>query len=68
MRFHENMIGRTFDVLVEDRAKRGQDMFMGRTRNHRKCIFKADESYIAKTVNVKINSATVTALSAEIVG
>ena len=35
---------------------------------NRKCIFKADESYIAKTVNVKINSATVTALSAEIVG
>ena len=68
MRFHENMIGRTFDVLVEDRAKRGQDMFMGRTRNHRKCIFKADESYIANTVNVKINSATVTALSAAIVG
>ncbi len=62
--FHNNMIGKTYQVLVESRAKRGEDMFMGRTRNHRKCIFKADPSYIGKLIDVKINNATVTALDA----
>ena len=60
------MVGKTYQVLVENNAKRGESMFMGRTRNHRKCIFKADESFIGKLVNVKINSATVTALDATI--
>ena len=32
-----------------------------------KCIFKADSSYVGKMVNVKVNSATVTALDCEIV-
>lgn len=67
MRFHNNMVGRIYEVLVEGRAKRGEGMFMGRTRNHRKCIFAADESFVGKLVNVKITSATVTALTAEIV-
>ncbi|MBE6414439.1 MAG: tRNA (N6-isopentenyl adenosine(37)-C2)-methylthiotransferase MiaB [Verrucomicrobiaceae bacterium] len=67
MDFHNAMIGKTYQVLVESNAKRGENMFMGRTRNHRKCIFKADESYIGKMVNVKVNSATVTALDCEIV-
>ena len=66
MDFHNKMVGRTYQVLVENNAKRGESMFMGRTRNHRKCIFKADESFIGKLVNVKINSATVTALDATI--
>ena len=67
MQFHNNMIGKTYQVLVETNAKRGEEMFMGRTRNHRKCIFKANSSYIGKMVNVKVNGATVTALDCEII-
>lgn len=67
MAFHNKMVGKTYQVLVENNAKRGENMFIGRTRNHRKCVFKADESYIGKLVDVRVDSATVTALNSTIV-
>ncbi len=67
MRYHDKFIGTTQEVLVESAAKRGENLFMGRTRTHRKAIFRASPDDIAKLVNVKINSITVTALEGEIV-
>jgi tRNA-2-methylthio-N6-dimethylallyladenosine synthase len=55
-------VGTTQEVLVEAPAKRGENLFMGRTRTHRKVIFPATPDKIATLVNVKITSATVTAL------
>lgn len=65
--FHNAMVGKTYQVLVETNAKRGASMYMGRTRNHRKCLFRADETYIGKLVNVRIESASVTALTSTII-
>ena len=42
-------------------------MFMGRTRTHRKAVFKGSPDLVGKLVDVKINAATTTALEAEIV-
>ncbi len=67
MDYHNSFIGTTQEVLVEGRAKRGENLFMGRTRTHRKVIFEADEAKIATLQNVKIDSATVTALEGEII-
>ncbi len=63
--YHDSLVGTIQEVLVEGRAKRGENLFMGRTRTHRKVIFASDESKIATLQNVKINTATVTALEGE---
>ncbi|MBP3358207.1 MAG: tRNA (N6-isopentenyl adenosine(37)-C2)-methylthiotransferase MiaB [Opitutales bacterium] len=60
--YHDALVGTTQEVLVEAPAKRGENLFMGRTRTHRKVIFPATPDKIATLVNVKITSATVTAL------
>jgi len=63
--YHDALVGTTQEVLVEAPAKRGEGLFMGRTRTHRKVIFPSSPEKIAQLINVKINSATVTALEGE---
>ena len=41
-------------------------MFMGRTRTHRKVVFKGDESLVGRLLDVKIKAATVSALDAQL--
>lgn len=67
MEYHDKFIGTVQEVLVESTAKRGENLYMGRTRTHRKTIFKASPESVATLVNVKIANATVTALEGEIV-
>lgn len=67
MRYHDKLVGTTQEILVEAPAKRGESLFMGRTRTHRKTIFRASPDLIGKLVNVKIAKATITALEGEIV-
>ena len=67
MRYHDKLVGTTQEILVEAPAKRGESLFMGRTRTHRKTIFRASPELIGKLVNVKITKATITALEGEIV-
>ncbi len=55
MRYHDKFVGTTQEILVEAPAKRGENLFM------------ATPEDIATLVNVKIESATVTALEGEIV-
>ena len=62
-KFNDAMTGATEQILVESRAKRGASMMMGRTRTHRKVIFKADESLIGRLAEVRIESAGVSALN-----
>ena len=60
--YHDALVGTTQEVLVEAPAKRGENLYMGRTRTHRKVIFPSTHGAIGALVNVKIESATVTAL------
>jgi tRNA-2-methylthio-N6-dimethylallyladenosine synthase len=50
------MIGSVQKVLVENKAKKGDNLF-GRTENMRNTHFKGDESLIGQIVNVKITDA-----------
>ena len=62
LEFNERLVGTTQEVLAESPAKRGAGFLMGRTRTHRKVIFKGDSSLIGELVDVKIEKAGVSAL------
>lgn len=64
---NRSLVGTEQEVLVEAHAKRGENIFEGRNGGNRKILFPADESFLGKLVSVRIDSATVTALSGEIV-
>lgn len=66
LEFNEKLIGSTQEILVEAPAKRGAGNLMGRTRTHRKVIFKGDEKLIGSFVNVKIEKAGVSAMEGSI--
>jgi tRNA-2-methylthio-N6-dimethylallyladenosine synthase len=53
-------LGRKFEILVEAKAKKGINMFMGRTRCNRKVVFEGDITEIGtlKYVTIKETSAT----------
>ncbi len=63
--YNKKYEGQIAEILVEGRAKRGDDTFMGRTRTHRKAVFKSDESKIGKLIKLKINKSSVTTLEGE---
>lgn len=64
---NESLIGTVEEVLFEGPAKRGEDMFVGRTRGHRKVIVKANPRLIGQLVQVRIQSATTSTLFGELV-
>ena len=64
---NEALVGTTEEVLLEGPAKRGEGMYMGRTRGHRKVIVPANERLIGELVPVVIRSATASTLMGELV-
>ena len=62
---NRSSIGEHYEILVEGRARRGENMFMGRTRCNRKVIFKGDEKEIGRMIGVKIINASSTTLTGE---
>lgn len=64
---NEALVGTVEEVLIEGPAKRGEGMFMGRTRGHRKVILPASERLIGELVPAKIQSATASTLMGELV-
>lgn len=67
LRRNQSLVGLEQEVLVEGPAKRGEGMFTGRNRGHRKVIFPANERLVGELVRVKIQSATAGTLSGEMV-
>ncbi len=59
------MIGSVQKVLVENKAKKGDNLF-GRTENMRNTHFKGDESLIGQIVNVKITDSRANSLMGEV--
>jgi tRNA-2-methylthio-N6-dimethylallyladenosine synthase len=55
-------IGRKYEILVEGKARRGDEVFMGRTRCNRKVIYKGTENEIGKLLKVKILETSSTTL------
>ncbi|MGB0743421.1 MAG: tRNA (N6-isopentenyl adenosine(37)-C2)-methylthiotransferase MiaB [Opitutales bacterium] len=64
---NETLIGQVEEVLLEGPAKRGENMFMGRTRGHRKVIVPASERLVGELVPVQMKSATASTLIGELV-
>jgi len=64
---NRSLVGTAEEVLLEGPAKRGEGMFMGRTRGHRKVILPASERLVGQLVDVRIQSATAGTLMGELV-
>lgn len=50
------MVGNTYKVLVEGKSKNNDELYTGRSSQNKVVIFEADDSYIGKVVDVKIDS------------
>jgi len=64
---NEALIDTVEEVLFEGPAKRGEGMFMGRTRGHRKVIVKATPRLVGQLVPARITEATASTLMGELV-
>ncbi len=66
LRRNQGEIGKVHEILVEGAARRGEGMFAGRTRTHRKVVFPATKRLVGELVPVRIMNSTVTTLSGEL--
>lgn len=64
---NQSLIGKTEKVLLESKAKRGKDIFTGRTRGYRKVLVEANERLMGSIVPVKIKDATVSTLLGDLI-
>ena len=64
---NKSLVGTTQEVLLEGKAKRGDNMFIGRTRGYRKVIVPASERLVGELVDVRITDATVSSLNGELI-
>ena len=55
-KLNAKMVGNTYRVLVEGKSKNNDKLYTGRSSQNKVVIFEADDSYIGKVVDVKIDS------------
>lgn len=53
---NDKMIGKTYKVLVEGKSKNNDSLYTGRSSQNKVVIFEADDSFIGKVVDIKIDS------------
>ena len=63
---NSQILGNNFEVLVEGKAKRGENALIGRTRCNRRVVFNGNVKHIGKLVNILINDINSTTLMGEI--
>jgi len=64
---NEGLIGKVEEVLFEGPAKKGEDMFLGRTAGNRVVLVKASPRLIGQIVPVRFNRVTASTLFGELV-
>lgn len=64
---NEALVGKVENVLFEGPAKKGEDMFVGRTAGNRVVIVKANPRLIGQIVPVRFNRVTASSLFGELV-
>jgi tRNA-2-methylthio-N6-dimethylallyladenosine synthase len=64
---NESLIGTSEDVLFEGPAKKGENMFVGRTAGNRVVIVKASPRLVGQLVPVRFDRVTVSTLFGELV-
>lgn len=62
-----NMIGKTYDVLVDGWSKKDKSVLSGYTEGNKLLHFKGEEKIIGTIVKVKVNASHVYSLQGEIV-
>lgn len=62
-----DMVGNTYDVLVEGSSKKNKDLMSGYAFNQKVIHFKGDESLVGKIVKVKVTENHVYSLQGELV-
>ncbi|MDR1458147.1 MAG: tRNA (N6-isopentenyl adenosine(37)-C2)-methylthiotransferase MiaB [Puniceicoccales bacterium] len=63
--YNDKMLNTLQMVLVEGKARRGENIFQGRANNHRKVLFPGDDLDVGEFVDVRITSSAVTTLYGE---
>ncbi len=63
---NQTLVGTVQEVLVEGKARRG-DLYKGRTRGFRSCLFPANDRLVGQLVNVKISRVTPSTIYGEMV-
>ena len=66
-KLNAKMVGNTYRVLVEGKSKNNDKLYTGRSSQNKVVIFEADDSYIGKVVDVKIDSEHLWYLKGSIV-
>ena len=66
-KLNEKMVGKEYKLLVDGKSKTNDELYTGRTSQNKVVIFEADDSFIGKVVNVKIESQHLWYLKGEIV-
>lgn len=61
-----DLVGRTYRVLVDDKAPKGEGLFQGRTNTDKVVLFSGDGSLLGKFVSVKIKKANNWCLNGDI--
>ena len=59
---NESLVGTTQEVLVEGPARKGEGMFMGRTRGFRKVVFPGNKRMVGELLDITIELPSVTVL------
>ena len=67
LRRNQGLVGMTEEVLVEGPARRGERMFVGRTRGYRKVIFPGRERLVGELLPIRIEEATASRLMGSLV-
>ncbi len=67
LRRNQALIGKIEDVLFEGPAKKGEGMFVGRTRGNRVVIVKASSRLVGQLVPVRFSRVTANTLYGELV-
>lgn len=54
---NQKLLGKTFQVLVDDKSKRDKNRWKGKTKTNKTVIIEGDRNLLGKIVSVKINGA-----------
>ena len=54
---NRRLVGKTFDVLVDDRSRRTSSKWKGKTRSNKTVVLEGDEEVLGEIVQVTINEA-----------
>ena len=67
LEINQALTGKTFEILVDDAAPKGENLLQGRTPSDKVVLFEGKKNLLGKFVNVKINSAEAWCLHGEII-